>query len=763
MVGLPGGDMRLLTVPLVVAALAGTAAAAPYEVFIDVESLEDLDDLLATEQISSDTHGALYELMSRGVDLDRATREELYSLPNLTYDEVDAILAYRDENRFIANPTDLVAAGAITEQKLLAISAFLIQVDRRRGEFAPRGTVLARVRATQGDHDVPPMSVRARAAFGKNLSAGLAMTVSRLRLGEVSWDPNRDAFLAEESGVQPHVPKAYVRWRGDRFDVVAGSYRMGFGERLTFDNSTDYTPNGIYVDNLLRYAPGLSRECKQSTGELAGSPCSGDYDYVTPDEGWSEGLLGVAAGTDHLTLGGDAYLQAYAWGSYNPRGLYQYQLAALTSACTDPRNDAEAACGAPAVFIRPDGDPLSPAAAAAYQTLPNLYAEALVGAHVAVHARRRAWVGVTGYGASTQWLVDVPDGITLSTQEWSPIPIGGRYGAVGVSAGYGHGVFDVFAEVTRSFDRMGDWVGELDGGGGLGAIVRVTRSLRKRELEVSARYYDPDFVNPYAGPIAAADQVDGQRARGELGARVRYAGVHGNLNLRVVADLWRAYILDPDGAPPFVPGAPANGPTDGWVPRLDAYVHADLTASDQIAYGLWLDFADKDLGTGGLGQCYATFTDTGGESGDLPDPGDVEDETGVAACKGMQLRTTGRLRYKLDRATTVTAQLAHTWVDDTHYDDKRRQDLAASVTAAYRKNADLRLRGRVKYLSRGLADRDYLEESIWTYGEVALRTRGKDVLTVRGDLFYWLDERERTALRSPRAEVRMLGTYQYRF
>jgi hypothetical protein len=723
--------MRALVSITVLAAGAATAAAAPYEAFIDIESQEDLDDLLAAEDISAETHAALTELLARGVDLDTATREDLYSLPNLTYDEVDAILAYRGTQRFIAQPIDLVAAGALTEQKLLAISAFLVVSDRRKGEFAPRGWVRAQTRFTQDDHDVFPVGVRARLTLGRHVTVGAVATDTRLRLGDTAWDNNRDGLIVDGTGSQIHVPKIFARYKTDSFDVIAGSYRVGFGERLTFDNSSDYTPNGIYYDDLLHYDPTLAHECKQSTGELAGSPCSGSYNYVSSDYKWSEGLFGIAAGSDHIALG-HGYVQAFAWGSFTPRSIYQYELLDR-GACADPYDRSDPACGAPAVFVRPDGDLLTPAAAAAYQTLPDLYAEALVGGHLAVHAARRDYVGLTAYGATTRWLVDVPDGVRLDTQDWSRVPIGGRYGAVGLGAGIGRGIYDGFAEVTRSFDRSPNGPGAIDGGGGFGAVARFTRSLRKRELELSARYYDPNYDNPYAGSIAASDEVDGERVRGEHGVRARYSGKHGVATIRVALDLWRGYVKQ----------------SDSYLPRIDSYLHVDLQASDQLAYGVWVDFADKDLGTSGSGQCYeVTF---------------VDDERGEPIpCKGMRLKTTGRARLKVNRDLFVTGQVTHALLDDGRYPSRRRNDLAAILAATWRRSKDLRIRGRMRWLSQDISDNAYLEQSVWTYGEVVARVRAKDTLTARADLFVWLDDRVSTGLRTP-AELRLLLGYQAKF
>src|SRR5690606_15068671 len=76
---------------------AADARANQYEIFIDIETEEDLYDLRVADQIGDSTFQTLVELYQRGVNLNEASRSELYALPNLSYAEVDAILAYREE------------------------------------------------------------------------------------------------------------------------------------------------------------------------------------------------------------------------------------------------------------------------------------------------------------------------------------------------------------------------------------------------------------------------------------------------------------------------------------------------------------------------------------------------------------------------------------------------------------------------------------------------------------------------------------------
>ena len=120
----------------------------------------------------------------------------------------------------------------------------------------------------------------------------------------------------------------------------------------------------------------------------------------------------------------------------------------------------------------------------------------------------------------------------------------------------------MFGELTQSFDKMGDGDGPATGGGDTAAVLRATATAKKRELELTFRYFGIDYVNPMARPIAASDEFEGQRARDEVGGRVRYVGTHGEVALRTAVDIW------------------VNPSTD--TPKGSAYVRADVTATDRI-------------------------------------------------------------------------------------------------------------------------------------------------------------------------------------
>ncbi len=133
------------------------------------------------------------------------------------------------------------------------------------------------------------------------------------------------------------------------------------------------------------------------------------------------------------------------------------------------------------------------------------------------------------------------------------------------------------------------------------------------------------------------------------------------------------------------------------------------------------------------------------------------------SCKGMRLKSVARVKLTPRRGLSIQGQLQHAWLDDGRYPDRKRNDLSATVAATWRKSKDTRVRARLRYLSEDISDNEYLEQSLWTYAELVQRVRDKDSLTLRADLFVWLDDRASTAARSPSPEVRGLLGYIAKF
>lgn len=768
-----------------VALAPAVARAAPYEAFIDVDDEDDLLELNTGGDISAETYETLIELLRRGVNLNTAPRDELFTLPNLTYKQVDGIIRYRQEAGFIHDPAMLVIAGVLDRQQLEAIAAFIFIVEPARRYSATSGRVRLRTAYTPPERLTPAMVLDGQIQTARHLRMGVAGVLTRQRIADVRYDPNRDALSAEPARPQVHLPKFYVQWDDDHYSVLAGTYRIGFGQRLTFDNTRSYTPNGIVRDQTIYPRPvRLTRLCKESSGELPDSPCKELLDpndpdsavtrYGTPDFRWQETLQGVAIGIKKLELP-RGWLQAYAWTSVQARRVRQYEIFD-PSVCSDPRNDEDPRCAAPDVYVR-QPDPLAPAPEFAYQSLPRMFREHTTGGNISYFINRRSWVGVTGYGTAIKWLTE---GKALDFQEWARTPFGGPFGAVGLNGAWGYRWSDLGVEVTRSFDSMaraiGGTAGDSKGGGGFAAILRHVATFGRHEIETVLRYYDTEFVNPYARPLASPDVYEGQRARDEAGGRIRYTGRLGKkASVRAFVNAWVS---------------PATKAPGLWVQARGDYI-----VTRWFTPMLWAEYRDKDVRSTGYAYCYgstAGLSDTA--SGDDVDGDSSFDDALVYSnvngeplrCAGEQLRLVAQMAFAPHKRLRIVPRYQHRFIGDPRkidpavvfsptgevidYDNVMaeprtayRQDVQAWLTVTTRPIDPLRIRARLRFMDFDISSNALLERSVWTYLDVGYLVRKSFLVQLRYDLYKLLDERDSTKQRRPNPENRLMLTLEGRF
>ncbi len=748
--------------------VATTARAAEYEILIDIDDEDDLVELNTAGDISTETFDTLVELLRRGVNLNTATREELFTLPNLTYAHVDAILHYRRDIGAISDPAMLVKAGVLEADTLRSIAAFIYIATSNRRYIAASGRVRLRSATSIGDPRVPASVLDGQVKTLRHLHLGFAGVLLRNRVSDVRYDPGRNALSAAEPRPQAVLPKFYANWDTDTYTILAGTYRAGFGQRLTFDNTRNYTPNGVYRDlTIYPRRVRLSRLCTESSGELDESPCAGDLaqQYGTPDFRWQQTHQGLAVGLKKLKVG-PGWLQIYGMMSLQSKFIYQYQTYD-PAVCDDPRNDDDIRCNSPDVYKR-QPDLLAPTARYSYQSLPNMFRDTTAGGNISYFFNRRSWVGVTGYGTDITWQTgDRP----LDFQEWAPQPFGGPFGAVGVNAAWGKRWSDLGVEISRSFDSMAKASGgsatEPQGGGGFAALLRHTAAWKRHEIETVIRYYDRNYANPYARPIAGSDVYEGLRARDEAGFRIRYTGKPTKkTNVRGFVNFW----VSPTTKIPLihVSARVQHAVTRWWSPSV------------------WVEARDRDLRANGHGQCYGVVVgdfEGAQEAAEEPttDYSNVYTEGGTR-CGGENIRLIFQSTFTPHRRVTLTPRYQHRFIGDprsvsvvdveTEAMYPRppklprgafRQDVSAWFTIVTRPVDPLRIRGRVRYLYMDIQDNTYLEQSLWTYLDAAYLIRKHFLVQVRYDVVAWLDQRQSSLDRSPSPEHRFMVTLEGRF
>ena len=710
--------------PVVVVLLfAWSARAAIYENTVAIDDEEDLFELQQRGDISDATADTLLELLREGVDLNSADREQLYDLPGLTYADVDAIIEYRKSKGRIDDPSELVGAEAVTAEQLIQIAPF-IRIDAAMPVLPIGGKLRAQGRYTVGDNVPPPAMLQARLRGPWNLSGGFMAFTTRRRAAQPGYDQLNDALQSPGFLYTPHLPRFFVQWKPSNFKLIAGTYTIGFAERLTLDNTRRVTPRGIYLTDDFRRPNDLSQTCKLSFSGLAADPASGcdladgKNLYVSPDYTWRDAFRGVAASVEDLKLGEEASLSLYGFASYQQRSLYQYELYDKRF-CDDPRDDGNDLCKAPPVYL-PDGT-----TRLTYSTLNNVFDELTGGGHVTFKPTYRFTFGATGFVAMP-FFTQSP--LQLDFQEWSRYPTGGAFGAIGLDGHASWKSFNFYVEGTHSFDRR------PGSNGGNGIEARTTFSPKRHEFELSLRFYDVGFGTPYARPISSPDETDGLRARNEAGARFRWQGRFSkDWEARVRADFWvNPYDLTDAAGMVLQPAGITN---------LYALARVDFNGWRFFQPALWVDVRNRNLASDVRGRCASGTT--------------VFTEGTPFTCGGDLYRLAARIdSAPFGKYFRASLQGWFTWTDDFRYTDKFRNDVMLWLELRSAPTDFLQFRVRVRYLDQDISDPTYLETNLWNFVEATLVINKGTRIGLRYDLLFWLDRRDSTANRVPNPEHR---------
>ncbi|MFP2931645.1 hypothetical protein ACLESO_41960, partial [Pyxidicoccus sp. 3LG] len=501
------------------------------------------------------------------------------------------------------------------------------------------------------------------------------------------------ALVVDAPGAAVLLPKFHVQWSGARASVLLGTYRLGFGQRLTLDTTALPAPDGFLPDDGVRPPGALERECL-----VGGTGCEPEerLSEVTPDFGWDEGFRGIA-GTVRGPVGRDSVLSLTGFGSYQLRSVQRHAVRDR-SVC----GDAPGACRAPDVLVPLSGSRVEKLTA---RTLPGAFNEWAGGGNATLSLSPRVQLGVTGWAARPVWAVD---GATLDFQPSARYPAGGGFGAVGLDAAWGHGPVDLFFEGARSFDSA------PEGGGGFGALQRTVLSGEQRELELALRYYGRDFANPYSGAHSGPDALEGLRVRNELGARVRYLQrEEGAWRVRGQVDAWT---LPADGSVPGTAGAL----------HLRASARADWLMGSLFQPSLQVDL--RDSGHGARGGCS------------------VAEEAEPDACSSGRYGLIVRARSEVTESVTVAAQYGHARVEEPRQ-ARPRYDGQAVLDVRLRPSESLRLSARLAWKDEDLSERTRLRQELRTVLDASWAA--SDAVTARTRYAWVLDLKDAAGARVP--------------
>lgn len=542
---------------------ATTAQAEQYDVPIVVESEQDIRDLYSSGDITEEEQDRLLVLFDNPLDLNDADRSELYELPGLTYGMVDAIIERREGKGSFSSFQEIEDLEALSNNAINQIRTFCVVVPVK-------------------DFQVPPISGALRIGVVDHLSDDVVTgTFFRTKISvedyvEVGWsgilaeEPGLLSFVASPDPANPNpyflADEATLQFNGlaklyastdqrvsgnTRIRAIAGSYVVGFGERLTFDTTTRVNPNGWYADNQLYY--------------------SADQGSVTP----RRGLFGGAVTVEKVSLGGDVTVDWTLFASRQRHRLYQYDFNLVVEGAKDPFESAKVYYSLDGAEEGPDGC-YSGDRCHAYETFSEVYQETILGGNQTLRLGDRAQLGVTGFWAKNQFVVG-DEQLVFAPSARYPQERKSLW-AAGVDAAYGLG----------DFDWMGEWSTVDSGGHAL--FSRIVADLDPVEWELSGRYYQSEYDNPYMRGRAQRDEFYGLTARDEAGAKIRaVAKIFREWTLKSHVDVWKRLVAET------------------W--NLETTLRSDWDITRDIRWGTWFKLNDKDLSRAGRGEDYGESYD----------------------------------------------------------------------------------------------------------------------------------------------------------
>ena len=573
--------------------------AYEYRVPILVEDETDLEELYYSQDITLDERDRLLEMLESPLDINSATRDELYNLPGLSYSDVDRIIDYRKNTPF-KSKTDIKKVSGITTETYAQLRPFIqvvkIDVPTKKVPWSGQVRIQAVDQANDDDGDYPEGYVRVRIKRGRTLEFGaLLLTENTVQAPKfvnvpdtlpetLEWkfdkygdpkvnpdgispaqeDSHRRYLRTDGETYLPTLPKIYamvqldhIGWGTAKVKMLAGSYRIGFGQRIVFDNSGRRNPYSFQPD-LVTYQ---------------------NEDSITP----FRGLFGAAATLSDISLSRTISMDGTAFFSWWQYDIYQPDLRHGNSdELVQMGEDGDEGYTLLTPYKEyPPGSGQTYYKRISYQTLPRAYNELLGGGNLTFRFGPRIQWGLTAYASNITFNLD-DDGTQFSRA--SKFPNRDTFWAVGTDAAWQLDWFNLFAEV-----------GMMDNQAPAG-VIHAVADIDELRLEASYRYYSDDFDNPHSRAYAMSDELDGDRDKGEQGFMftARYRPVR-MLTLRVDQDLWRQTMwTDTDTL---------EDKDHAW--RSETYLRVDVTPLNWFRVGAFVQYNDKDLSSSGRDLAYA--------------------------------------------------------------------------------------------------------------------------------------------------------------
>lgn len=493
---------------------APTLWAREYSTQVRVESAEELYDMADAGELTDAELETLVAYIERPIDLNRADRYILWDLPELTWAQVDAIIAYRNTLQGFTLVEELRQVPGINEDVYQSIKPF---VYVRTAEDPGKEMDYVRGKAESAvlfynslGEDLRVLNYPYRMPAGylaseiTSFDFGAGVEVVMRPLVTPAWDRSSGMLVATESPICSGNERApctdetfrlqgiYGSWESGIWRVIAGTYNVGFGQRLTIDTTGREFPRG-WESRLFRTKDRDDGTVRPQRNLRGGAIA---VDGLDTPIGW----LDATVFASHQEY--DLYRNDFWIGGDDSYGEL---MCVSPSDCPDGYTcRVNGRCYSSAVL---EYDPATGTAGNrrfAFPTVQNAYRELLAGANVTFNFDERTSVGVTGYGADVR--MNFPPEANARFSMSAAYPVRPVFGAASLDAKWGWGPIDVMGEVGTT-ER-----------GAMAAVARaIYTPVEWLELDGRFRWYSRDYDNPKGRSDASAELTLGNRRRNELG------------------------------------------------------------------------------------------------------------------------------------------------------------------------------------------------------------------------------------------------------
>jgi hypothetical protein len=483
------GSRRPFRLPLLLLLAVPGLLGFDYGTPVIVRNEYDVYELQSSGEIDEEQRDVLLGLLSNPLDPNRASREDLQSLPDVTYGMADVIIKARQARPFSRTSQLRPIVGPTVWRQIKPF----VEVPKAASEKGQaKGLASARM-LEQLDDDTPVVAyLKGQVEYQKWLDAGVIVAEQQNTYG---FDYNAagtddDPIRIEGFGPQVRLERAHVAVRRAGWSAIAGYYVVGFGQRLTFDDTTRERPHG-WDDDLQIYEDTASYD-SYSTGKH---------------------LLGVA-GTVERPVGQGQTIDVTGWASSNSQDLYYSDLS-------------------PHEYV------FAGLKSTKYPHFRGAYREDLVGLNGTCNWSQDAHVG------ATVWIGQASKAYDFDFTG-TPIPDVSPYGAAGVDGAWSKGIFDLYGEgavtYTGGFASRVESVLNPDN-------AEVSLAVRyygtnwdnphsRAPAESDVLTWDPD-------EYPDAEETGGKRDRDEFGPQFKAAWYPADwLRFRYKGDLWQRMAID---------------------------------------------------------------------------------------------------------------------------------------------------------------------------------------------------------------------------